>query len=735
MKNCKWLIVGLLVTVAAMPVNAADVQASKSVDPAAPNIYYPGDIIRYVISLGNGHPTEDIRIDLVEDVFPGAMGAVPLDSTFDISFPDPPYTLVPGASQVYEIDWQVPAGVTGVITNECRYTGVQFSTLPDPFDATITKTSLVIKPGTLVGISASPTAVPPGGTDVTLTVTEENTGTTALTSPSVDLAPLGLVLTDASPEFVGGDNGNGELDVAETWTWVVVDPGVDAAKNYTATGHGIDDIGNDVTWCEEPGSPPDNTFCDANERAETAVGLVDPNTQVGIWASPMHVSPGGTDITLLIGELNTGDVVLTSPSVEVAPLGLVLTDASPEFLGGDNGNGELDIGELWWWGVVDPGVNAAKTYTVIGHGLDPFGNDVTWCEEPGSPPDNTLCDQDERAETGVGLIDPNTLVDISASPMEVDIAGTDVTLTITEENTGDVPLTSPGIELAPLGLILTSASPEFVGGDNGNGILDVGETWTWIVIDVGVTDTKTYTATGHGIDPFGDDVTWCDNPGSPPANTLCDQDEQDEVTVEQISREFCGFTQGFWGNYGGKKFGIPTVDLINELLLDGPVVIGKNDNSVTLNDADCIIKRLPAGGRPRPRSAGNVVDNCTSGAGLPLKKKGDRYSNVLMGQIVALTLNTRLGGHGFGGDLGDFVLQEEFCVQDPWTSVYTIPTEVIDALANLGLDNNVYGLLELANRALDGDVDLGGASIPAINKAVTTINEAFDDCATVIDCP
>jgi hypothetical protein len=268
------VVLVILVLVLALPVNAAWVLATKNVDPPSPNIYYPGDTIRYVISLENGHPTDDIRVDVAEDQFPDAGTAVSLDSSFDVSFPDPPYILTPGAKQVYEIDWQVPPGVTGVITNRCYFTGVQFSTLPEPFDVMRTRTSLIIVPGTLAGIWASPMQVSPAGTDVTLVITEENAGDVALTSPSVDLAPLALTLTIASPEFMGGDDGNGELDIGEIWTWVVIDVGVTDTKTYTATGHGIDPLGNDVTWCSNPAAPPPNTLCDQDEQDEVTVEVV-----------------------------------------------------------------------------------------------------------------------------------------------------------------------------------------------------------------------------------------------------------------------------------------------------------------------------------------------------------------------------------------------------------------------------------------------------------------------------
>ncbi|MHC4343644.1 MAG: COG1361 family protein [Planctomycetota bacterium] len=391
----------------------------------------------------------------------------------------------------------------------------------------------VIYCSTLVDISAEPMEVSPVGTDVNLTITEENIGDTPLTDPCVVLEPLGLTLNKASSEYSGGDvDGNDVLDIGEIWTWLVVDHGVGYTKVYTVIGHGTDPLGNEVTWCENSAEPPEDTLCDANERDELTVGVIYCGTLAAITASPMEVSRVGTDVTLMIGEENTGDANLTDPYVELEPLGLTLDKDSPHYQGGDDGDDELGVGEMWIWAVIDTDVNDAKTYTVIGHGTDPLGNDVTWCEDSLEPPADTYCDPNELDEVMVGLLYCSTALDISASPMEVSPVGTDVTLTITEKNIGDAALTDPCVVLEPLGLTLKKGSPEYIGGDSdGNDVLNAGETWTWIVVDAGVNNDKTYTAIGHGTNRLGNDVTWCSNPAEPPGSTICDANERDEVTV------------------------------------------------------------------------------------------------------------------------------------------------------------------------------------------------------------
>ena len=93
------------------------------------------------------------------------------------------------------------------------------------------------------------------------------------------------------------------------------------------------------------------------------------------------------------------------------------------------------------------------------------------------------------------------------------------TLTVTETNDGDSPLTDVFVELEPTGIVLTKESAEYVRGDlNEDGVLDVGETWEWRVVTVAVAGNYValaedalgieFVAIGHGIDQLGGDVTF-----------------------------------------------------------------------------------------------------------------------------------------------------------------------------------------------------------------------------------
>jgi hypothetical protein len=244
-------------------------------------------------------------------------------------------------------------------------------------------------------------------------------------------------------------------------------------------------------------------------------------------------------------------------------------------------------------------------------------------------------------------------------------------------------------------------------------------------------------------------VTWeavddCDN-----ASTECSQ----TITVECPDEEFCTRTQGFYGNEGGKIDGlVGTYAFIRDLLSGSPLVVGKDGRSLTIpyEGAGCIIKRLPAGSTPTYMppigNATMTMPDCqTSPTELPLDKNG-KFVNVLLGQTITLSLNVR-----YDPGLPSFGLSETFCTQSMYSSpattsakiggapnqapmgMYTISSNVLSALSDLGLPQTVGGLLELANRAL-ADWDRGGAGFSDINNAVDTINRAFDECKSVVPC-
>jgi hypothetical protein len=83
-------------------------------------------------------------------------------------------------------------------------------------------------------------------------------------------------------------------------------------------------------------------------------------------------------------------------------------------------------------------------------------------------------------------------------------------------NDGDVPLTDAHVHLYANGVEYAFSpmdvnSPYFVGGDDGDGIMDPGETWTWQV-QVTVYESTLFVVTGCGFDPWGNPVDYPEYP-------------------------------------------------------------------------------------------------------------------------------------------------------------------------------------------------------------------------------
>ncbi len=236
----------------------------------------------------------------------------------------------------------------------------------------------------------------------------------------------------------------------------------------------------------------------------------------------------GTNVTYTYTEHNDGDVVLTSPSVTDDKCSPVTYST-----GDTNSNGKLDPGETWTY-TCTMAINANTTNTALGHGTDPLGKDVTWCANTQTPGQGVFCDQDERSQSTVTVAHPSTITSIDSSATDVN-AGDSVTLTVTERNDGDVNLTNAHVDVDNGVGTFNSSSANF-SGDDGDGVLEPGETWTWTK-SVVVNSATTFTATGHGTDPFTNDVTYPNDP-----------EERDSVTVNTKALG-CTLTQGYWKNH------------------------------------------------------------------------------------------------------------------------------------------------------------------------------------------
>jgi len=253
-------------------------------------------------------------------------------------------------------------------------------------------------------------------------------------------------------------------------------------------------------------------------------------------------------------------------------------------------------------------------------------------------------------------------------------------------------------------------------------IITAGTDYAEIVGD-NTSNCVTVLATGEGMFTLelmicneGDVVVCCD---------LCSID----VPVEPCGGAYCSFTQGFWGNAGGTACdpGVTTTDLLTALIPPS-VIVGSGVNTIEFTSPQDVLDGLPAGGPMKAISGGPYTYATVPNS---MKFKDGRVRNVLVGQVVALTLNLRLGTGCLvdSAPLGSYILpdgptctvpydNEEACVEQ-----FEIP-EPLQGVT-------VADLLDAANAALGGDTTY---TLSDIYKAVTAINEGFDECRMIVPC-
>lgn len=223
-------------------------------------------------------------------------------------------------------------------------------------------------------------------------------------------------------------------------------------------------------------------------------------------------------------------------------------------------------------------------------------------------------------------------------------------------------------------------------------------------------------------------------------NTLSDDAH---LSFNAGSCENTTLTQGAYGAggngkywYGNTQYG--AIDLMNLLLGTSGFSLGGSPNGGKINAGQgaCVAQRLPASTGPTVmanESSGNLFGtSCKTSQ--PLDKQG-RFKNILLGQTITLSFNTRLDPS---------LPFEHLCA-----SFSTVPairlsngTYIPDLSAtpqNFSMSPNVVaaahtvgGLLDLANLALSGSPIPSGMTISDINNAVDAINRGFDQTRFVV---
>src|SRR6056297_195525 len=408
-------------------------------------------------------------------------------------------TLNPGGSSYIEMHYIIQPEDPTLVTNEINTLGEDSA--EDKLSADVTAFFRVINPDTMVNITSSAVNVYAGDT-VDLTITEANTGDVDLTNVYVELFtgtnPTPDVLDENSSNFSGDTDSDGVLDVGETWQWMVNGVVVDGDTNFEVLGFGTDSLGNEVSF--------DTGYED--EKDDVDVYTINPDTMVNITSSAVNVYAGDT-VDLTITEANTGDVDLTNVYVELFtgtnPTPDVLDENSSNFSGDTDSDGVLDVGETWQWMVNGVVVDGDTNFEVLGFGTDSLGNEVSF--DTGY--------EGEKDDVDVYTINPDTMVSVTAeqegASVEMVPMGDVVDLVISEKNTGDDPLTDVYVDVYQNGSMIATldeTSAEFTGGDDGDGVLEPGETWTWMITGIAINEETMFEVYGYGTDSLGNVVSY-----------------------------------------------------------------------------------------------------------------------------------------------------------------------------------------------------------------------------------
>jgi uncharacterized repeat protein (TIGR01451 family) len=375
------------------------------------------------------------------------------------------------------------------------------------------------------------------GEPITYTIRESNTGNVPIYNVVVEDSLLGVLGTPDSGD-VGSD---GILGVGETWEWVL---------EYTVESADCNDIHNEVTATGTWTDPRDRQEKDApDEFAEADVEVFCPHT-ILTKAADLTEAVVGEPITYTIRETNDGDVAINGVVVEDTLLG---TLGAPDS-GDDVNPGVLDSGETWTW---------TLKYTVESADCDDIHNEVT------AGGTFTLRGQEvpheqEFAEEDVEVFCPHTILTKEADKSAV-LAGDKITYTIRETNDGDVAINGVVVVDTLLG---TLGAPD--SGDAVNpGILDIDETWVWVVE---YTTTEQECGTLHNEVTAGGTFT-LRGQEVPHEQEFAEEDVEVECPGDQ-----CTLTIGFWKTHTG--FNGNNEDLVSDLL---PIDLGTPAGAKTLH--------------------------------------------------------------------------------------------------------------------------------------------------------
>jgi hypothetical protein len=392
---------------------------------------------------------------------------------------------------------------------------------------------------------------------------------------------------------IGDANHDGNWDVGETWVY--------AGSTTAAHGLQIDTVTATGTVTDSNGTSDSPAVSDqANYIGVTPKIAIDKVTVDGtLDASGNLVLVGGKGaagdhLTIIKGEsitweykvTNPGDVALSNVTVTdnqagVSPTGLLQTDLIHN-VGDTNDNGLLDTNETWIYTAAGTAIDG--TYTNTGTAGGSFTDDAHHTATPTASDNSGYTGVDPEihiVKTTTGNIDATHTATGDGLSF---LAGYAVTWNYTVTNAGDVSLSNVGVTdnqagVSPTG-ILQADHLHNVGDINDNGLLDVGESWTFTASGTAIlgsysnigtasgsfTDTALHTATPTATDPSSYTGTFTEQGGT-------------------LTQGFWGSHTDAWDNIAGNE-GNPTKSAFASHVLSSLDVNPSTDTNLLLGDTN-----------------------------------------------------------------------------------------------------------------------------------------------------
>ena len=341
---------------------------------------------------------------------------------------------------------------------------------------------------------AAPGVFVPVGSTVTFTYVVTNTGNVPLNGVTVedDNGTPAFVSDDFNATFVSGDaNANNLLDPTEAWTYTASRIATPGQHTNVATATGTATVGGATVTATNP----DNHF-----GAISAIVLVKLTNGTDNNAAPGPTVPIGSVVTFTYVVTNPGNVPLSGVFVEDdnGTVADPADDFNAAFVGGDtNTNGLLDTNETWTFTASRVATAGQYTNVATAHGIPPGAGPSV----EASDPDNHL-----GAGAAVRLVALTNARDNNAAPGPIVTVGKTVVFVYLTYNLGDGPLA--GVTVTDDAGTPTNPADDitaaFAGGDeNGNGLLDLGESWVFTATRIATPGQYTNVATVTALPELG----------------------------------------------------------------------------------------------------------------------------------------------------------------------------------------------------------------------------------------